>query len=161
MDSFDELATQYEQLIYKIIHTLNIYKDYDHYYNIGLQALWEANIKFDGVSATFTTFAYAVIKGRILNELRLENKWEVTNQLPFDNPHFFSTLHYDKYLEKENLYSYCEGLTLNQKRWVIHTFIYDETLDEIARLYSVNICAVKAWRRNALRNIQKKFNTHL
>ncbi|MEH6940283.1 sigma-70 family RNA polymerase sigma factor [Bacillus sp. JJ722] len=161
MDSFNDLVTQYEQLIYKIIHSLNIYKEYDYYYNIGLQALWEASLKFDGVSATFTTFAYSMIRGRILNELRLENKWEVINQLPFDNPQFFNTLHYDKYLENESLISYCDSLTLYQKRWVIHTFIHGETLDGIARIYSVNKCAVKAWRRDALRNIQKQLDTTL
>ncbi|WP_042349124.1 sigma-70 family RNA polymerase sigma factor [Bacillus massiliigorillae] len=159
MNSFDKLVSQHNRLIYKIIHSLKIYKEYEYYYNIGLQALWEASLKFDGKSAAFTTFAYSVIKGRILNELRLENKWEVINQLPIVEPHFFNTLQYDTYLEKESILHYCNGLTLNQKRWVIHTFIDHETLNEIARRYSVNTCAVKSWRRDALKKLKKQPHT--
>lgn len=156
MTSFEELAIQYEPLIYKILHSLHLYKDLDYHFNIGLLALWEAHLKFDGVTSSFTTFAYSVIKGRLLNELQSSSRWDRIQQLPNVEPHFFNAIHHDSYLEYETILQYCEGLTDNQKKWVIHTYIDDASLDEIANAYRVSKSAVKAWRRDALAQLRKK-----
>lgn len=150
MESFDNLARQYTPLIYRIIHRLQIYKEIDHYYSIGLQALWEASIKFDGTSASFITFAYHLIKGRILNELHKKNKWDQRHALSNDPDADAPVSQPDVYLERETILCYCTDLTPYQERWVIDTFIHNKTLPEIAASCHVTISAVKSWRRGAL-----------
>lgn len=158
MDAFNEIAKQYTPMIYKVIHSLKIFKEYDHYFNIGLQALWEANSKYDGSKAAFSTFAYAVIRGRLLNELRKESQWEKRNQMitPEQLESNNVSVYIDTYLEMEVLNEYCHTLTENQKHWVIHTFLFNHSLDEIAELYAVSNVAVKSWRRIALQKLRRE-----
>lgn len=157
MKNFEETVEQYDKMIYSIIHSLHIYKQVDHYYSVGLQALWEASIKFKEEKASFTTFAYSMIRGRILTELRREAYWNSKNLNMAQ--HLFESLYECKYVEdylqKEALLSYCHQLTEYQKRWVIHTFLYGRSLDEIADIYSVSKNAVKSWRRDALKKLRQ------
>ena len=156
MENFDELVEQYRPLIFNVIHSLKIYKDIDHYYSISLQALWEASCKYDETKAAFSTLAYSTIKGRLLNELRKQIRWENRNMLTEDSKIDSDMTQpcTDLYLEAETIECYCKSLTVNQKRWVIHTFLYNDTLEEIATIYNVNKSAVKAWRRDALKKLR-------
>lgn len=157
MKDFEGIVKQYDKMIYSIIHSVNIYKNVDHYYSVGLQALWEARMKFKEERASFTTFAYSIIRGRILTELRREKYWNDKNINM--SQHLFESLYecgyVEAYLQKEAVLSYCHHLTENQKRWVIHTFFYEHSLDEIASIYSVSKDAVKSWRRDALKKLRQ------
>ncbi|WP_019240970.1 MULTISPECIES: sigma-70 family RNA polymerase sigma factor [Bacillus] len=157
MDSFEKVAKEYSPLIYKIIHSLKIYKECDHYYSVGLQALWEAYMKYEEGKASFLTFAFVTIRGRLLIELTKESKWESRNQrMSPEQFEFMECQRYSEiYLEKEVIDEYCLLLTDNQKRWVVHTFLEQKSLSEIAELYGVSISAVKSWRRDALQKLRK------
>jgi DNA-directed RNA polymerase len=59
-------------------------------------------------------------------------------------------------LEGKLILSYCEGLTSNQTKWVLDTFINDLTISEIAEKENVSISAVKAWRKGAKLKLEGK-----
>lgn len=160
MDNFEKLVQQYTPMMYKIMHSLKIYKNLEHFHSIALQALWEASVKYDHQSSSFSTFAYTIIRGRLLNELQIESRYDRQNVpslidlLEYNLNHSYT--HEYAIEEAEAILQYCESLTENQKRWVIHTFLYDHSLDDIATIYQVAKPVVKSWRRSALDKLRKQ-----
>ena len=69
MESFEQLASQYEPMIQQIIHSLHIYKNKAEFHQHSLIALWKASKRFDPAKGTFSTYAYHYIKGYLLMEL--------------------------------------------------------------------------------------------
>lgn len=55
----------------------------------------------------------------------------------------------DRTLETEFILSFCEGLTKNQKKWVLYTALDFLSVKEIAEKEQVSLSAVKAWRKGA------------
>jgi len=150
MESFNQLVKQYENMIHKVMHSLNIYKNKDEFYQIGLIALWEANERFDPEKGPFTSFAYAYIKGRLMTELTKNSKEEERSVYPKEE--FWNVIEdpvIEQPFEKKFLLTFCEALTENQTKWVLYTCIDCLSIAEIAEREGVSVSAVKAWRKGA------------
>ncbi|WP_185806976.1 sigma-70 family RNA polymerase sigma factor [Bacillus sp. HMF5848] len=158
IDRFDELAEQYKPLIYHILKKLAIYQNYDHYYQIGLIALWEAQRRYDPTKSSFTTFAYVTIKGKLQAELTKENRYyersaclsdELMATLVDDENPFYSD-EFDWILEHANL-------SHKQKTWVIKRLLQDKSHKQIAEEEGVTEDAVKSWRKSAIKKLRETF----
>ncbi|MFL8939034.1 sigma-70 family RNA polymerase sigma factor [Rossellomorea oryzaecorticis] len=150
MDSFDTVQKQYENMIHKIIYSLNIYRNKEEFYQTGLIALWEAYEKFDTEKGAFPAFAFSYIKGRIMTEMTTYHRHADRNV--YQKEEFWEQIQDDckeDYFPKEQILSYCTNLTENQKKWVIYTFLHMLTIQEIATLENVSTSAVKKWRYGA------------
>jgi RNA polymerase sigma factor (sigma-70 family) len=155
LEKFEELYKQYDLMIHKVIHSLHIYKNKHEYYQTGLIALWEAHENFDPEKGAFPAYAYSFVRGRILSQLTSENRNE--EKSIFREAEFFEIMEDEKVndgLAQELLYSYCEGLTENQKKWVHYTCMHMLTISEIAEVENVSISAVKKWRKGAKERIR-------
>ena len=158
MESFEELAVQYEPMIRKMIWTLNIYKNYDEFFQTGLISLWEATLVYDETKGNFPSIAYKYIRGRMLQELTQTNKHDT--EMVYPKEEFWETVEDDHgagVCEQEILLSYCSGsnLTDNQTKWVLHTFLSDRSIVEIATLENVSSSTVKQWRKGAKAKLSK------
>ncbi|QCJ44615.1 sigma-70 family RNA polymerase sigma factor [Bacillus sp. S3] len=156
MESFEQLAEQYTPMIYKIMHSLHIYKDQEEFFQLGLIALWEASRRFDASKGKLTSYAYMYIKGYLLMELKKCRKNEEKSLYPSDE--FWSVIEdHTPFcpLEEETLRSYCAGLTPNQTKWVLYTSRYGLSASEIAALEKVSVSAVKGWRAGAREKIKQ------
>ncbi|MGE7602197.1 sigma-70 family RNA polymerase sigma factor [Peribacillus sp. NPDC097675] len=163
MDSFSSLSEQFTPMIHHVIRSLSIYKNKEDYFQIGLIALWESQGKYDEANGQFSNFAYTVIKGRMINELKRQYKYDTFNQ-PVDRAILdvrdpFS-LDKEAFLG-ENFMTYTKNLTLNQKRWLILTFIEDKNQNEIANMFNVSTAAVKSWRKTTLHKLRKEMEITL
>lgn len=150
MENFEKVVEQYEAMIWKVIHSLHIYKNKEEFFQIGLIALWEAQNRFDQKKGKFTSYAYSYIRGRILTELTKINTYDERSIFPKEE--FWELLkddHQQNLLEKEIIQSYCSNLTEKQQKWVLYTALHDLTIKEIAKIEQVSISAVKAWRKGA------------
>lgn len=156
MERFEELAVKYEPMIYHVIHSLNIYKNRDEFYQTGLIALWEAHLRFDEEKGKFSTYAYSYIKGRMLRELSKHRRNEAYTVFPKEETFWEMKEDEDDFqpLEMPMLLSYCHGLTEKQKQWVVYTFYYGMTVREIAEVEKVSQSAVKKWRTGAMKKIK-------
>lgn len=154
MEQFNELEKKYEAMIWKIIHSLHIYKDQQEFFQTGLIALWEAYIGFDEKKGTFTSYAFSFIRGKLMTELTRRKKHEDRSIFPEEE--FWSLIEDESVnplLEGETILSYCTQLTEHQKKWVLYTTIADLSIKEIAEIELVSISAVKAWKRGARKKI--------
>ncbi|MDX8366078.1 sigma-70 family RNA polymerase sigma factor [Cytobacillus sp. IB215665] len=155
---FEQMIHQYRPMILTIMRKLHLYKNFDHYYQSALIALWQANDKFDSEKGIFSTYAYATIQGKLLSELTKENRVESRFLCMSDeNLQFLAGSYVDIETEHESLLMYCEVLTTNQQKWLLGTFLYGKKLQHIASEEGVSIAAVKSWRRHALAKLRKTF----
>jgi RNA polymerase sigma factor (sigma-70 family) len=124
-----------------------------------LIALWESLGNFNEEYGQFSNYAYTVIKGKILNELKHHHKYETRTE-PFDSSLLemikdpFSM--HEEAFATDNILTYTEGLTLNQQRWLLQTYLENKTVTEIAMIYQVTAAAVKSWRKSALNKLRKQ-----
>ncbi|MED1204690.1 sigma-70 family RNA polymerase sigma factor [Heyndrickxia acidicola] len=153
---FSEIAEQYQELIYHLINKLHIYRDKEEFYQTGLIALWEAYEKFDDQKAAFLSYAYALVRGRMLDLLKQKKRLEERNVYPDEEfwMHKENTSE-ETPLELDILHLYCIGMTEKQVKWTILTFYHGMSVKEIASLEQVTISAVKKWKRLALERIRQ------
>ncbi|MEH7886685.1 sigma-70 family RNA polymerase sigma factor [Bacillus sp. JJ1609] len=164
MESFDQLALQYTPMMYKIIRSLNLYKNKDEFYQLALIGLWEAAERFDSSKGDFTNYAYSLIKGKIQNEMTKANK-DAESTTTAKEEYWvsiedeFATIPF----EEDTLLSYCKSsqLTENQTKWVLYHFLKGFNIKDIAEIEQVSISAVKAWRAGAKEKLRKLTNNNL
>lgn len=150
--SFLEVLEQYEKLIKNQIKSLNIYKNYDEYYQIGLIALWKAWKNYDDSKGKFSAYAYVTVRGSILEKLRKEAQYE--ERFPILDEQMTGS-YLEDFLEKVLFESYLTTLTEKQKTWVIEAIYNGKTLAQIASEYETTVEAVKSWRKEALKKLRK------
>lgn len=154
--SFEELVEVHRPLILHILKTLHIYKDHDNYYQVGLVGLWEAQSRYNSEKGAFSTFAFSIIRGRVLSSLTKENQF-YTRFLPTEHDEQLDSSEESSELnlEEDILTTYCLDLTENQRKWIIGKIIQDKKIKDIALEHSVTEDAVKTWRREALKKLRK------
>ncbi len=156
MERFEDVVEDYRPMIYHIIKSLQIYKDVEEYFQTGMIALWDAQQRFDpNKGAIFSTYAFSYIKGRIMTDLKNSRKLEDRNVYPEESYWEMEVDNGEQRLQLANLLFYCTDLTEKQKQWVIYTFYYGMTIQEIAKHERVSPSAVKKWRVGAIPKLKK------
>ncbi|MEK3888425.1 sigma-70 family RNA polymerase sigma factor [Bacillus sp. FSL K6-3431] len=156
MARFEDVVEEFRPMIYHIIKYLHIYKDVEEYFQTGMIALWDAQRRFEPDKGTlFSTYAFSYIKGRIMTDLSNRTKMEERNVYPEES--FWETAvdNGEQPLQLAILLSYCTDLTEKQKQWVVYTFYYGMTIQEIAGHEKVSPSAVKKWRIGAIPKLKK------
>ncbi|ART75973.1 hypothetical protein B4U37_07990 [Sutcliffiella horikoshii] len=154
--TFEEVLNQYTPMIHHIIKTLNIYKEKDRYVHEATIALWEAFCSQNCRKGSFTSYAYSSIRGKLLNHLKKEVRWEDTHMFMEAMPEEgidFTGDSVDVGLEE-----YTRHLTDKQRKWVEECIIKGKKLDEVARQEEVTVSAVKSWRAEALKKLRREIN---
>ncbi len=154
---FEQIAEQYTPMIYKIINSLHIYKNKDEFYQTGLIALWEACTNFDKSKGSLTSYAYSFIKGKIMTELSKSKKQEERSVYPDEA--YWDTLRDEQPgtpFETDFLQSFCSDLTEKESKWLLYTCLNGFSIREIAQREQVTVSAVKQWRSNARRKLQRR-----
>ena len=155
--SFEDVLQQYEKLIKNQIKTLNIYKNHEDFYQIGLMALWRAWKNYDERKGKFSAYAYITVRGSMLEQLRKDAQYDEQVAVDSDKLAQKSDAHYtDNVLEREIFESYLSQLTEKQKTWAIEAILYEKTFAEIAEEYGTTVEAVKSWRKAALKKLRKQ-----
>jgi RNA polymerase sigma factor (sigma-70 family) len=163
LESFEQLASQYEPMIQHIIHSLHIYKNKEEFHQHSLIALWKASKRFDPKKGTFSTYAYHYIRGYLLMELTKATVEAERTTLPEEEFWENTAAGYtDGALEENILLSYFQdqGLTTNQRKWLMLTVVSDLSIKDIADREKVSISAVKLWRKGARDKLKVVMETH-
>ncbi|WP_102275807.1 sigma-70 family RNA polymerase sigma factor [Cytobacillus massiliigabonensis] len=163
MESFEQISSQYTPMIYKIISSLNIYKNKDEFFQVGLIGLWEAYEQFDENKGNFTSYAYSYIKGRLMTELsRINRHAEKTTPVEEEFWEYIEDGFRFCSMDESILLSYCQAgeLTDNQTKWVVYTFLKELTVMEIAAIEQVSPSAVKSWRKGAKEKLRKALSSY-
>lgn len=156
--NFEEVASMFDPLIKSQIKRYHLTSHFDYYYQAGLLGLWKAYETFDPEKGQFSSYAFLLVRGRILQELRNEMRRQEVEIC--QDPHESLTLqhlpHQDSIplLEDETMNQYLMHLTENQQRWVIHRVFHMKSEAEIAEEFGTSVYAVKSWRKSAIKKLR-------
>ncbi|OLO38921.1 hypothetical protein BTR23_10265 [Alkalihalophilus pseudofirmus] len=150
----EEIIEKYAPIVKKQMKKLNIYKDFDDYYQVGLIALWEAYERYNPEKGSFATFAIFTVRGRLLTMLQKEKSYTDKHHITEDGFHQMIDNHTAIPLEKEIIESYIEGLPPRQQTWVREVIIYNKSTAEIAKQYGVHENTVRVWKQGLAKNVK-------
>lgn len=157
--SLEEVLVQFEPMVKKQILSLQIYKNQEEFFQIGLIGLWEAYTRFDPEKGTFPSFAQLTVRGKMLTHLKKESQFDEHHAAFSDEMvEIISDPSRDEPLEKEIILSYCQGLTDKQLKWVMQGILANQKPSEIAKTEGVSVDRIKGWRKEALKKILKNYN---
>ncbi|WP_053582501.1 sigma-70 family RNA polymerase sigma factor [Lysinibacillus contaminans] len=82
--SFEEVLELVQPMITAILLKCNVYKNYDYYRQVAAIAVWEAWQKANPTKGKFSSYIYTTVRGRILNELSSEQRYQSSYTLMED-----------------------------------------------------------------------------
>ncbi len=152
--SFETVVEQYRPLISYIIRKLHIRRHVvDEYMQIGLIALWEAYERYDETKGSFHSFAFKMIRWRIISQLRKETKNVAVplldEQMLKEDVDFFTDIIWEDAMR---------DMTPRERIWLVRHVIEGKTLKQIADEEGVTVHAVKQWRISAVKKLKRYVN---
>jgi DNA-directed RNA polymerase len=161
---FEQVASMFDPLIKSQIRLYRLGTNFDQYYQAGLLGLWKAHETYDPEKGQFASYAFLLVRGRILQELRGEARRQEREVMhdPHESVTFQTLSHLDSipFLEDETLNLYLLHLTENQQRWVINKVFLMRSEAEIADMFNVSVYAVKSWRKSAIKRLRSVLITN-
>lgn len=152
--SFETVVEQYRPLISYIIRKLHIRRHVvDEYMQIGLIALWKAYERYDETKGSFHSFAFKMIRWRIISQLRKETKNVAVplldEQMLKEDVDFFTDIIWEDAMR---------DMTPRERIWLVRHVIEGKTLKQIADEEGVTVHAVKQWRISAVKKLKRYVN---
>ncbi|ERN51815.1 sigma-70 family RNA polymerase sigma factor [Alkalihalophilus marmarensis] len=155
---FEEILNQYKPLIKGQLKKLNLYRNHDHFYQVGVCALWEAYRKYEEGKGAFSTFALHTVRGHMLMELRRERVYDERFVLKDqqESSDFALPASLVEYCDDplEELEPYIGQLSSRELLWVQEAIVYEKKLGQIAVEQQVSKNTVATWRKTALKKLR-------
>ncbi|MCM3760987.1 sigma-70 family RNA polymerase sigma factor [Alkalihalobacillus oceani] len=157
---FEQVLTDYEPLIKSLIQKLNLYRDYEDYYQVGMIALWTAYCHFDPEKGAFPGYAQKVVRGHLLMFMQKEQQFSERHQLHDDHSDYrLIDQGSQQAFEAVSppLEDYLPLLSERERLWVVETFLQQKKLGQIATEQGVSPNTVASWRKQALKKLRHRF----
>lgn len=155
--SFEEVLELVQPMITAILVKCKVYKDYDYYRHIAAIAVWEAWQKADPAKGVFSSYIYTSIRGRILNELSSENKYNHNFTIVKDDTLSVLLTRSMSLVAKghsELLEILFERLTKDEIELLQLIYIDGYNYKEIAQRLSISVDAIKKRRTRLMAKIR-------
>lgn len=140
MKHFEEVALQFEGMIHYTIRKLRIYKDFEHFKQVGLIGLWKAYEAYDELRGDFPPMAARYIQTEMITELRKMKRYEDKQICCEDDTLTFHS-ESQAHLEIEQSVLLKEAmqriLTPDEYRFLYDYFTYGMKLDELAAKHNM------------------------
>lgn len=154
--SFDEIFIKTKHVVSMAIYKCKIYKNREHYEQIGYIALWNAYNQFDGVEEEFEPYAYVFVKNAILNELKTMSRYE-SRHVFYDQSDAVSSTHYCEE-PNQNLTEYINELLKplkeEDRQMLLALYVYQYSYEEVAEALNISVHALKKRRDRVMRKLR-------
>ena len=151
-DQFEQILKQYENMIYYLIHKLNIRDQDGEFFQEGVIALWEAYEKY-GDRESFGKLAYLTINSRLIDLIR-KNSRVINRETLYES--IKDKPSYDKSIESfDPLFWSTVKKSLTEKQWTFVTkrIIEGKPYKQIAEEENSTVDAVKGWGKEVKRKL--------
>ncbi|AXH98469.1 sigma-70 family RNA polymerase sigma factor [Sporosarcina sp. PTS2304] len=156
MENFEDVLKQYEPMISAVIRKLSIYREFEHFRQIGRIALWQAWNRFDETKGNFTPFAYRSIYGALLDELKSETRVNEA-QTPVETNTMEVLAGHTLDWEEEDVYGLhaaIKSLPLEQRQLLIMLYVENKTQTECAKHFGITVPGIKKRRERILKRLK-------
>ena len=154
--SFEEVFEKTKHVVSMAIYKCKIYKNQEHYEQIGYIALWNAYNQFDGVEEEFEPYAYVFVKNAILNELKTMSRYE-SRHVFLEQSDALSSLHHCED-QSQNLTEYItellKPLKEEDKQMLLALYVYQYSYEEVAEALNISVHALKKRRDRLMRKLR-------
>jgi RNA polymerase sigma factor (sigma-70 family) len=157
-NDFSQLLKQYEGMIYSIINRLGVRDPHGEFFQEGAIALWKATKTYDASRGVFSSYAYSIIRGALMNLITKRNhinetveRYKLYAPIEARRTQNLEETFIDPYLIQKAK----SILTENQWKWFQMFVLEDRSIKEIAEKENVTEEAVKNWGRYAREKIRR------
>lgn len=161
LKTFEEVLAQYEPMITASIRTLNIYRDYEHFRQIGRIALWQAWTRYDAEQGHFAPYASRCIRGAMLDDLKKETRFTEHHTQTEDDLLERLVEQSEDFLNNwsDRLLLALDQLTNNELSLIQCFFIEGFSQAECAQKAGVSVAAIKKRRERMLIKLRAYFQS--
>ena len=158
--SFKEVYEKTKHVVSIAIYKCKIYKNKEHYEQIGYIALWKAYNEFGGPEEEFEPYAYVFVKNAILNELKTMSRYE-SRHVFFEQSDALSSSHHCEDIS-QNLTEYItellKPLKEEDRQMLLALYVYQYSYEEVAKALNITVHALKKRRDRIMKKLraQKK-----
>ena len=150
----EEAIVQFEPMISACMRKLRIYKNHDSFRQAGLIGLWMALEKYDESKGELHSYAYRLIYGAMLDELKKETSkeslWETDTLTSLLDSKQQLTYHNEKL---------CTALKqLKPHEQLLIALLYNErySFEEVSKQLNITISGAKKRRERILRKLRER-----
>lgn len=159
LTDFEKVLTQFEPMIYATIRKLNIYRNQEHFIQVGRVALWQAWTRFEEGKGNFAGYAARSIRGAMLDLLTRENQFE-ENMMQAEDAFLVGLIDQEVGLtlfngRSDKLGEALEQLKKNEKEIIQWIFVERLTQAECAERANVTVAAIKKRRERVIVKLRK------
>ena len=155
--SFEDIFLKTKHVVSLAIYKCKIYKNKEHYEQIGYIALWNAYNHFNGVEEEFEPYAYVFVKNAILNELKTMSRYESRHVYLEQSDLVESHVHQESNQDlTEFLIELLKPLKEEDRQMLLALYVYQYSYEEVAEALGISVHALKKRRDR----IMRKLRTH-
>ena len=154
--SFEDIFLKTKHVVSLAIYKCKIYKNKEHYEQIGYIALWNAYNHFNGVEEEFEPYAYVFVKNAILNELKTMSRYE-SRHVFYDQSDAVSSTHHCEE-PSQNLTEYItellKPLKEEDRQMLFALYVYQYSYEEVAEALNITVHALKKRRDRIMKKLR-------
>ena len=160
--SFEKVFEKTKHVVSMAIYKCKIYKNREHYEQIGYIALWNAYNQFNGVEEEFEPYAYVFVRNAILNELKTMSRYE-SRHVFYEQSDAISSTHRCEE-PNQNLTEYINELLKplkeEDRQMLLALYVYQYSYEEVAEALNISVHALKKRRDRVMRKL-RSYKEHL
>ena len=153
--SFEEVFEKTKHVVSLAIYKCKIYKNKEHYEQIGYIALWKAYNEFDGDEEEFEPYAFVFVKNALLNELKTMSRYESRHVFveQSDTVQFLHTEDPTQDL-KEYITELLKPLKEEDRQMLLALYVYQYSYEEVAGALNISVHALKKRRDRIIKKLR-------
>lgn len=165
-EQFQIIWKHYQPLLIRLSTRYSLQGEYEEAYAVASCALYEAFVHFDPSKGHFAPYAKRYIQGKLLNYLKKELRFRKQHAFPSQNEedmdwqdNIVSTSIYHPFALSAEIIIALRQLSKREQLAIIHYYVLDRSLEELAIMEGVTHSTVSTWKRRGLAKLQKILST--
>ena len=154
--NFEDIFSKTKHVVSLAIYKCKIYKNKEHYEQIGYIALWKAYNQFDGVEEEFEPYAYVFVRNAILNELKIMSRYESRHVFLEQSDDVSSFIHCQE--SDQDLTEYItkllKPLKEEDRQMLLALYVYQYSYEEVAEALNISVHALKKRRDRIMEKLR-------
>jgi RNA polymerase sigma factor (sigma-70 family) len=160
---FEDLYKEYQPLILSLSKRYSIAGELEESISIATMAFFEAYLHFNPEKGSFGAYAKRFLRGRLLEHLKREIGFHDHNCFPAprgradtDWIEFIQDERtHDPFSLSDELTQALQTLTNKERMAVLHCYVWDKPLEELAQREGVSHSTASTWKRRGLAKLKK------
>lgn len=163
LELFTVILNKYQPLLKSLANRYSLRGEYEECFAHAQIALYEAYQHFDPKKGHFAPYAKRYITGKLLHYVRKELRYRAQHYFPSQSEdedggweeRIVDSTAVDPFALSPELNAAIAQLSPREQAVILHYFVLDRSLEELAQLQGVTHSTVSTWKRRALAKLNR------